>query len=431
MGWDIAVVAVVLIGYAAVSGRLHGSVITPALVFVVAGYVLGEEALGLFGADLDSGTVRLLAEITLALVLFTDASALDTRLLSKEAGLPVRLLAIGLPLSILLGTLIAVPMFPDLSFFEAAVIAVLLAPTDAALGQTVISDQRLPSRLRQGLNTESGLNDGVCVPLLFGAVAFAELEEAPTFDGEILRDLVVELGIATAVGLAAAMLVALVVSVSNRRNWLDEQWAQVVPLATAGVAYAAAAELGGSGFIATFVAGLAYGRLLGTARSHESTKLMEEFGGLLSAITFFVFGAIVIGRGIVDLDLATVAYAVLSLTVVRMVPVALSLVGSGAAWPTSAFAGWFGPRGLATIVFMLTVVEESDLAGSGRIVQVATMTVVLSVIAHGVTAPSLTDRYVRWLEAGQSHLDLESREAATTVGPIKRGLWQRRPRQPS
>ena len=264
MGWDIAVVAVVLIGYAAVSGRLHGSVITPAMVFVVAGYVLGEEGLGLFGADLDSGTVRLLAEVTLALVLFTDASALDTRVLLKEAGMPVRLLAIGLPLSILMGTLIALPVFPELSFFEAVVIAVLLAPTDAALGQTVISDQRLPSRLRQGLNTESGLNDGVCVPLLFGAVAFAELAEAPTFDGEILRDLVVELAVAAAVGLVVAMLVAVVVTASNQRKWLDEQWVQVVPLATAGVAYVAAAELGGSGFIATFVAGLAYGRLLGT-----------------------------------------------------------------------------------------------------------------------------------------------------------------------
>lgn len=431
VGWDVAVVAAVLIGYGTASGRLHGSMITPAIVFVTAGYAMGQDGLGLFTADLGSGTVLLLAEVTLALVLFSDAASLDTRTLSREAGLPVRLLVVGLPLSIIAGTLVAIPLFPELSFFEAAIIAVLLAPTDAALGQTVISDQRLPTRLRQGLNTESGLNDGVCVPLLFGAIAFAELGATPDLEGEILGDLVTELAIATGVGVAVAAIVAVGVKFSNQRAWLDEQWAQVVPLATAGLAYGVSAELGGSGFIATFVAGLAYGRLLGAAPAHESTKLTEEFGGVLSAVTFFVFGAVVIGQGITDLDGPTVVYAVLSLTLVRMAPVALSLRGAGAAWPTSSFAGWFGPRGLATIVFMLTVVEESNLDGTGRIVQVATVTVALSVFAHGITAPPLTEHYVRWLETKRGRSEPYPPDEGLPATLPKRGPWQRRPRQPA
>jgi NhaP-type Na+/H+ or K+/H+ antiporter len=283
--------------------------------------------------------------------------------------------------------------------------------------------------VRQGLNVESGLNDGVCVPLLFAAVAFAELEEAPTFEGEIIIDLVKEVGIAIVVGLAVALAVGFVVTASKRRGWLDEAWAQVVPLAAAAVAYTTTVELGGSGFIAAFVAGLVYGRRLGPVTTASTTRLMEEAGGVLSAVTFFVFGAIVIGTGVTDLDLATVVYAVLSLTAVRMVPVALSLIGSGADRPTMAFAGWFGPRGLATIVFMLTIIEESNLAGTDRIVQVATITVLFSVVAHGASAPWLTDRYVRRLSNRSESSEPESDDDAVPVTPPSRSPWVQSPQE--
>ncbi len=424
MGWDLTIVAAALLGFAAVSGRLHRSVITPAMVFVLLGYLLGDGGLGVFDSGIDPATVRLLAEVTLALVLFSDAAALDSRALSREAALPARLLAIGLPLSIVLGTVVAWLLFPDLLFFEAVVLAVLLAPTDAALGQTVISDRRLPSRLRQGLNVESGLNDGICVPLLFAAIALATVEETAGGEVEILRDLLIEISVALVVGLATAVSAAALFTASGARGWLDHNWAQVVPLATAAVAYTATVELGGSGFIAAFVAGIVYGRRVGPSSAHHSTKLMEELGGLLSAVTFFVFGAVLIARSVTDLDIATVAYALASLTVVRMAPVALSLLGSRASWQTSAFAGWFGPRGLATIVFMLTVVEESQLAGTSRIVQVATVTVLFSVIAHGVSAPGLTERYVRWYDTSRHSLALESRRTGVHVAD-RRGLWHR------
>jgi sodium/hydrogen antiporter len=429
VGSAIIQVSIALIAFACVSGRLRGSAFTPAILFAGVGFLLGNEVLDVIAADIDVGHIRLLAEVTLALVLFSDASSLDARKLSHEVGIPARLLGIGLPLTIILGAGVALWLFPDLLFFEAIVLAVLLAPTDAALGQTVVSDTRLPSSVRQGLNVESGLNDGVCVPLLFAAVAFAELEEAPTFGGEIIIDLVKEVGIAVAAGIAVALVVGFLVTESKQRGWLDEAWVQVVPLAAAAIAYTATDELGGSGFIAAFMAGLLYGRRIGPTDAHTSSRLMEEIGGVLSAVTFFVFGAILIGNGVTDLDLATVIYAVLSLTAVRMVPVALSLIGSGADRPTMAFTGWFGPRGLATIVFMLTIIEETNLAGTDRIVQVATITVLLSIVAHGASAPWLTERYVRRMPSSDASSESDSQNDHAPVIRPRRSLWVQHPQK--
>jgi NhaP-type Na+/H+ or K+/H+ antiporter len=394
---DLAIVAVVLLAFALVSKRLHGTPVTPAIVFVLTGLVLGSEGLDLIGSAVEPALVKLLAEVTLALVLFTDAASIRVRLLRRESGLPTRLLLVGLPLTIAAGTLVGLPLFPGLGLFEVVILAIVLAPTDAALGEAVVSDQRIPSRVRQGLNVESGLNDGICVPLLFAAIALAELEEGSTFEGRGLVDLVKEVAIATTVGVAVALAAASLLRASSRRGWVQGRWLQVVPLATATIAYTATTDLGGSGFVATFAGGLMYRAVLGGEDAEQSVRLTEELGGLLSAVTFFVFGAVVVGESITDLDVRTVLYAVLSLTVIRMIPVAVAL-GRGPGLPTVAFAGWFGPRGLASIVFALIIVEGADLPGTALLVQVAMVTVLLSVFAHGLSAPWLTQRYAAWVE---------------------------------
>lgn len=412
-GWDLVLIGVALIAYAAFSRRLSGTMVTSAMLFVAAGILAGGEVFDLFETQLGSDDLRLLAEVTLALVLFSDASALDARRLRRESKIPVRLLGVGLPLSIVLGTVVAIPLFSQLGVYEALILAVMLAPTDAALGQTVVADRRVPGTLRQGLSVESGLNDGVCVPILVTAVALAEIDQRPSFEGEVLVDLFKEVSIALVVGAAIAVAVAAVMRLSERRGWLSEEWAKIVPLATAAMVYAGAAELGGSGFIAAFVAGLVYGQLLGPL-ARRTVTLDEELGQLLSAVTFLLFGAAMVGPAVTRLDVETVVYAVLSLTVVRMVPVAISFLGTGAGAPTMAFAGWFGPRGLATVVFALTIVEESRLPGTRTITDVATITVLLSVFAHGLSAPWLTTRYSRLLTR---HPDRLSGDAAAAVTP--------------
>jgi NhaP-type Na+/H+ or K+/H+ antiporter len=412
-GSDVLIIGGVVIGYALVSRRLAGTPLTAAITFVVAGLVVGTEGLDVLDIAPRSSDLRLLAEATLALLLFADAAGIDFARLEREVGFPTRLLGIALPLTILAGSLTAVLLFSDLAVFEAVTLAVLLAPTDAALGQAVVSDRRLPSVVRQGLNVESGLNDGVCVPLLLAAVAVAELEEAPTFDGGVLVDLVEELAIAGVVGVAVGLVVGWSRNASVRRGWMTESWRLVVPLVAATVAYSVTVDSGGSGFIGSFVAGLVYGRVVGS-EAHRDKELTEDIGQLFSAVTFVLFGAVFVGRGAALLDAWTVVYAVLSLTVLRMVPVAISMLGSGARAPTVALAGWFGPRGLATIVFALTIVEDSGLDGTSRIVDVATVTVLLSVFAHGASAPWLVGRYAAWCRANRSTLTFET----TQVGPV-------------
>jgi NhaP-type Na+/H+ or K+/H+ antiporter len=401
---DVLLVGGALLGYALLSRRLAGSPVSPAIVFVVVGMVVGSGALDLLRMPVGSSELRTLAEVTLALVLFTDASRLDSRRVVRGWQLPGRLLGVALPVTILLGGALAVLVVPGLAVFEAVALAVLLAPTDAALGQAVVSDERVPSAVRDGLSVESGLNDGVCVPLLIGALSIAELEAEPEFRGEILRNLVVEIAVALLVGALVGLAVATLTRLSDRRGWVSGDWWRVVPLVAAALAYVGTDVLGGSGFIGAFAAGLVYGRVVGSAAAHRSTELSEELGSYLSAVTFLLFGAVLVPPALAALDVWTVLYAVLSLTLVRMVPVALALAGTGARAPTRGFVGWFGPRGLATVVFALTVVEQFDLPGGPRIVAVATVTVLLSVLAHGLSASALTSRYARWLKGNRDPL---------------------------
>src|SRR5690349_10130386 len=258
MEWALALVALALIGVAAVSGRLSGTPITPAMLFVAFGLVVGPQVLD--GIDLASSgsTVRALAEATLALVLFTDASRIDLAALRRTFDVPARLLGLGLPLTILLGAVAAAAVFGELTVEEAVILAVVLAPTDAALGQAVVVEPRVPARIRQGLNVESGLNDGICVPLLFAAVAAADVESEISGGRSAGTLLVEEIGYGVLGGVVAGIVIALIIREAGRRELITRSWLPVIPAAGAALAYGTADALGGSGFIAAFVAGMVF-----------------------------------------------------------------------------------------------------------------------------------------------------------------------------
>ena len=409
--WSLAMVAAVVIGYAAVSRRLEATIISAAMVFVTAGLIAGPEVLGWLDLEIESEGVRVLAEATLTLVLFTDAARIDLRLLRREVGLPVRLLGIGLPLTIAAGTAVAAAVLTRLTWAEALVLAIVLAPTDAALGQAVVTDKRLPSRIRQGLNVESGLNDGICVPLLFVALAVAEAEEQVIGGGAAARVVAEEIGYGVVGGVAAGAVAALVLRFVEPRRLVAEDWLQVIPLAGAALAYGLAAPLGGSGFIAAFVGGLVFGGLH-RHKDSEVTHLTDATGLVLAAVTFVVFGAVALGPNLHVVDWQIALYGVLSLTAIRMVPVWLALLGSGARPPTVAFTGWFGPRGLASIVFAVIVLEGSELEHIETMTATVAITVALSVFAHGLTAVPLTTAYARWFDARAQPPPMESVSAS-------------------
>src|SRR5215213_8377728 len=394
-------IALVLMGYAAVSGRLATTPVTQAMVFVAVGLLAGNRALGPIEADAAGQFVRHLAEATLALVLFTDAVRVNLGRLRRESLVPARLLGVGLPLTIVAGTLAGLVLLPQLNLWTAAALATMLAPTDAALGLPVVTNPRLPSRIRQGLNVESGLNDGVCVPLLLIFLTIAQAEEGIGHI-EPVKVVIEQIGFGAAGGVVAGLLGAWVLRTFGGRGWMEETWRQIDAVATPLLAYTLAAALGGSGFIAAFVAGITF-RIVAADHAKEATFLAEQTGELLNAVTFLLFGAVLLGPALGGLDWRITLYAVASLTVVRMLPVALAMVGAGLRRVTVGFLGWFGPRGLASIVFVLVLLEETELPGRSLMLAVVTWTVALSVYAHGLTAGPGATRYANWYHARHEH----------------------------
>ena len=407
MHWELVVVAVILLGFASVSRRIDGTPITAPLVFTAAGLVVGAHALGIVDLEATGEEVKLLAEATLTVVLFSDASRIDLAALRRTLGIPARLLGIGLPLTIIAGFLAALAVLGDLTWPEALVLAIILAPTDAALGQAVVTSPRLPVRVRQSLNVESGLNDGICVPFFFVALAIALAEDGAIGDGRAAELVAEKIGLGTAGGVVAGAVAAGIVVYGGRRRWVDGTWLQIVPLAAALLAFGLAEAIGGSGFIAAFVGGLVFGGLR-RRRGGDVSHLIEQSGAVLGAVTFIVFGAVLLGPALGELTWPIVLYAALSLTIVRMLPVALAMLGSGAKRPTVAFLGWFGPRGAASIVFALLLLEEEPLPGEAVLLTTAFLTVGLSVLAHGVTAAPLATRYADWHDARVAETPVES-----------------------
>ena len=394
MTWAPATIAVLLIGYAAFSRALPRANVSGAMFFTATGLLVGP-VLGLLDLDVESEQVKLLAEITLTLVLFADASRISLRALRREFAVPVRLLGIGLPLTIAAGTAAGALVIPGISVAEAAVLAIALACTDAALGQAVVSDERIPSRVRQGLNVESGLNDGLCVPLFFIAIAVAEADSGATSERAAANLVLEQIGYGLVGGVVAGALGALALRLSAGRHLIEPHWRQILTAASALLAAGIASALGGSIFIAAFTGGFVFGALRGE-EGGEVSELVDEGGELFNAVTFIVFGALILGPVLDEVTWRVALYAVLSLTVVRMLPVLLAMLGTGARKPTLAFLGWFGPRGLASIVFAVILLDEAELPHLRSLLLAIAATIALSVFVHGVTARPLTERYVRW-----------------------------------
>jgi sodium/hydrogen antiporter len=265
----------------------------------------------------------------------------------------------------------------------------------------VITNPRLPSRIRQGLNVESGLNDGVCVPLLIVFLTIAQAEE-DVGHVDAVRVVAEEIGFGVIGGVVAGALGAWILRRFGGRGWMEGTWRQINAVATPLLAYTVAAALGGSGFIAAFVAGIMF-RTVATDQARETTFLAEQSGELLDAVTFLLFGAVLVGPALGELDWRVAAYALASLTVVRMLPVALAMLGTGMRSVTVGFLGWFGPRGLASIVFVLILLEETALPERPLMLTTVTWTVALSVFAHGLTAGPAANRYADWYEAHHEH----------------------------
>ena len=383
---ELALVALLILAYTLVAVRLDRLSISAPILLVTAGALIGPAGIGVVDAPATSEPFRVLAELTLALLLFTDASTISLREAGRIAWLPGRLLAVGLPLTIALGALLGWLMIPALGVGFALLVGSILAPTDAALSLPILLDRAIPVRVRRAINIESGLNDGIATPFVTLSLAIAAAEETSGTQHWLVTA-GIEIAVAVVVAIAVGGVGGRLLVGARARGWASVGSESLAVVALAILAYAGATAIGGNGFVAAFGAGVAF--RTATAQSEPSVEFAEAIGLGASYVIWLLFGVALVGPVVAaGFDPVFVAYAALSLTIVRMAPVALALVGTPLRRDTVALIGWFGPRGLASVVFLLVAFDElgRDNPATTALVGVVTWTVLLSVFLHGLSA---------------------------------------------
>ncbi len=396
----LLILSLSILGFGAVSGRLQSSPITAPMVFTLIGFLIGMAELGVLPETVRSEATMIIAELALVIILFSDASRINLSLLRKQHRIPVRLLSIGLPLTILLGIVVTTFLFPELGLWNAAVLAAILAPTDAALGQAVVSLERVPVLIRQAINVESGLNDGIAVPVILIFMCGAGAAVGGEGTGYWIQFISLQLILGPAVGIAIGWIGGGLITTCRQRRWMNDEFQRLALIALALAAYSIAHFVGGNGFIAAFVGGLVLGN-----RHHTIVDKLHRFaeaeGQLLSMMVFLLFGAAMLPEAFNHLGTIQghyIIYAALSLTVIRMLPVSISLAGMKLGLSTHLFLGWFGPRGLASTIFALIVLEQSGLPYAETIFSVVVFVVLCSIVLHGLTAWPGSMLYARLVE---------------------------------
>jgi NhaP-type Na+/H+ or K+/H+ antiporter len=401
------------------SGAFSRSNITPPIAFMGLGVLLGPIGMGWVDMGVENEVIHLIAEVTLILVLFTDAVRINLKSLWADHDIPIRLLLVGMPLTIVVGALLAQWLLPELLLMEAIVLAIILAPTDAALGQAVVSSEKVPVRIRQTLNVESGLNDGVVLPVLLFAISFAAGSQGGENDTNWLSFVLLQVSLGPMSGILVGWLGARAINNAIQKKYLTPDFSHIYLLTLAFIAYLGADLIGGNGFIAAFTAGVATGNTLKQA-NEEIYGFAESEGQLLNLVIFFLFGVALLPQVGWHIDSSIIVYALLSLTLIRMLPVFISLLGKQLRWETTVFLGWFGPRGLASILFVLLVLDEASLVHESLVFDTAIVTVALSILLHGLSAIPGVNMYVSALKV--YHLrgeDLSSEHQEVSEMPLR------------
>jgi NhaP-type Na+/H+ or K+/H+ antiporter len=380
-----AVFIALLFFYSLASSRLDRTVFTAPMVFTAAGIAVFFAVGNVPSWEGDREFFLLITELGLVLLLFTEASRTDLATLNNIRNLPTRLLTAGLLLTIVLGALAALAVFPSMSFWEAGILAAILAPTDAGLGQIIVTSPRVPMPIREALNVEAGLNDGLSVPFLFFFIALADAQTGATRDANLARLVLEQLGYGAVLGAAIGVAGGWLLTWAQRREWMALSFLQLAVVALPLLCLMASEATAASMFIAAFCAGLAVQIGFRDVGRH-SVEFAEEWGQLFNLAVFFIFGLLV-ARASAQFDLPLLLYAFLSLTVVRMLPVAIALIGTRLDRDTVLFMGWFGPRGLASIALGMAYLQDAPGLPRNDTIRLAVMlTVLVSIFVHGLSA---------------------------------------------
>jgi len=388
--------ALLIFAFGLFSRLAESNSVTGPMFFMTVGILGSSIGFGFLHVSHDMESVELVAELALMVVLFIDATLIDKKaLMQGPSRIPPRLLLLGLPLTMLLGTGLGFLMFDSIDILAIALMALILSPTDAALGQAVVKSESVPSRIRQSISVESGLNDGIALPPILICLAILGTQGGES-DSSWLGFVVKQVTLGPIVGLAVGWIGGRLIQIMSDRGWMEETFQRLSALPLAILAYAFAEMVGGNGFISAFVAGL--GLSIGTTSKqvlHEIQEFGETEGTQLILIVFLIFGLALVPAAAPYWGIRELIYALASLTVIRMLPVAISLIGARLDWRSIAFIGWFGPRGIASVLYMLMALSAIGFAGHEQIMSVIALTVTLSVFAHGISAVPLSRIYGR------------------------------------
>ncbi len=376
---------VMVFGYAVMSAIVHRWYVAPALIFVAAGMLLGPSGIGVLPESEDADTFTVLAQLALTVILFNHAVAVVTG--GLRGRITGRLVLIGIPLTLILGTVTALLLLPVLPLWEAVCLAAILAPTEVALIEALLEDRRIPEQVRHALSVESGLYDGFALATLLAAIAVASgSAEDESATAWVLFAVRTEL-LSVAVGAGVGLLGSMVIVYSVRRHWMSKTWAQLATLAVALLCFQVGETLHASGFVAAFVGGLVYAVVSRRAGEVLPTQVTDATGKLLELLVFALFGAYLLVSGWREATWQVVLFAVLALVAVRMAAVAAALWGTEAPLRSRLFIGWFGPRGIGSLVLAMIVLGRGELEHSDLLVQVTVVAVSISLVLSSVTVP--------------------------------------------
>ncbi len=381
---DILMVLMSAIAYAMVAKRLSQTLVTAPMVFLLVGFLMA--SMGVMPSHDAEQLLHLIAEVALIILLFLDAAKIDFKALLGASIWPVRMLLIGLPLAIVFGTLLAALIFPDYPVTLMALIAAVMAPTDAALGQAVVTNSNVPKNERQSLSVESGLNDGLALPvILFLASLVFMQDNAVSADINWFEFTVLQLVLGPLTGVIVGGGGAKMFLYAESRDFTEPVYEGVAVLALAGSAYVLASMVGGNGFIAAFIAGLVFGVFV-KGHCRFIYEFTESEGQMLTWAAFLFIGLALLPKALHSLDLSTLLYILGSLFVVRPLAIYISLIGTTARPVTRLFFGWFGPRGLATALFALLITQQMQDDYVSAVLAVAINAVWISALLHGLSA---------------------------------------------
>jgi len=366
--------------------------ITPPMVFVAIGILVSPVGLNLFTLHASSELVSVISQLALILILFIDASLITPKALFHDKNVPARLLGLGLPMTMCLGIFVGRLLYPHEDIWLIAIMALCLAPTDAALGQAIITSEKVPEKIRRWVSVESGLNDGIVLPFLLLSIAGVTAESSGAgikyWSVFMLEQLVLGAVIGSVIGWVGGHLV----ETASSKNWMNSTFQRLSAGSLAVLCFVGAEFFHGNGFIAAFFGGLMLG-----IKTSATRDILQEYGEAegqqLSLMVFLGFALYMVPRALPYWDFQAAVYAVLSLTVIRMLPVSLSLKGLRLGTSTIAFIGWFGPRGIASVLYLIIAQDKIGIEGSERILSVIVLTIFLSIFAHGFSAVPLVNRF--------------------------------------